>query len=315
MSAYSPPSYVVTIYNPSYFATGSTSSGLSITQANALYLQKTTTDSATALETFISGIATNAIQTTTATSDLSIYPAQTSGNLYIGVNSTSSTGRTGTIHIGDGNNMPAGATVHINNGTTNACNTNIMNGATTSGICNIMTGATTSGTVNILTGTGASQTGTVNIASGTTTSAVTIGNSANTVNVNGSLTLAKPLVLGSTPSLDTQIGNVTSIFTATIIAASTTSSINLATLSIPSAGSWRLDAYARAGAAVASSISFSDTSATFENYRATTVSASYWMNLTYSFTCSGAVTKYLVAYPVGSASNFTYIEVRLTRTG
>jgi hypothetical protein len=314
MSAYPPPSYVVSIYNPSYFK-GTTSTGLTASQANLLYLKKTTADTATALETFNSGLATNTIQTTTATSDLSIYPSQTSGNLYIGVNSTSSTGRTGMVHIADGNNMPVGATVHINNGTTNACNTNIMNGATTSGTCNIMTGATTSGTVNILTGTGASQTGTVNIASGTTTSAVTIGNSANTVNVNGSLTLAKPLVLGSTPSLDTQIGNVTSIFTAAIIAASTSSAINLATLSIPSAGSWRLDAYARAGTAVASSISFSDNSATFENYRATTVSASYWMNLTYSFTCSGAVTKYLVAYPVGSASNFTYIEVRLTRTG
>jgi len=176
----------VTIYNPSYFNTSGT--GLTQTQANTLYLQKTVSDTATALETFSSGVAVNTIQPTSATGDMSIYPAQTGGNLYIGVNSSSSSGRTGTVHLADGNSMPVGANVHINNGTTNQSNTNIMNGATTSGTCNIMTGATTTGTVNICTGTSTGQSSTVHISDGTTTGAVSIGNTNNAVTLWNTIT-------------------------------------------------------------------------------------------------------------------------------
>ena len=211
MSAYTPPTYVVSIYNPAYFTTST--SGITIGQANALYLQKTTADTATALETFSSGIATGTIQSTTSTADLNIYPSQTGGNIYLGVNSTSTTGRTGTIHIGDGNSMPSGATIHINNGTSNASNTNIMNGATTSGTCNILTGATTSGTVNIATGTGATQTSTVNIGSGTTTGAIAIGNTSNTTSLWNTTT---NLSYSSYPTYTTsQIGYTSSVYLST----------------------------------------------------------------------------------------------------
>ena len=74
---------------------------------------------------------------------------------------------TGTVTIGNSTN-----TTTINSGTINILNTN---------------GATTAGSVNIANGT--LQTTTVNIASGTGTGAVTIGNSANTVNINGTLAM------------------------------------------------------------------------------------------------------------------------------
>ena len=204
MSAYSPPIYYFSgiQFNSSFFV--SSNSSLTQTQASKLYLLKNTADIATALESFTGGILTNNIQALTATGDLSIYPSQTSGNMYIGVNSTSSTGRTGTVHIADGNNMPAGATVHINNGTSNACNTNIMNGATTSGTCNIMTGATSSGIVNIVSGTGASQSSIVNIGTGNTTGTLTLGNSNNTVQINGGLTMG----IGKNITLQPASGNV-----------------------------------------------------------------------------------------------------------
>jgi hypothetical protein len=100
-----------------------------------------------------------------------------------GVNTTSinlNTGvGTGTTTIGSSSN-----TVTMNGGTVN-----IQTGSSSSGTINIKTGATSSGTVNIATGTGVSQSTAVNIGSGTTTGAVTIGNSANTVQVNGTLAM------------------------------------------------------------------------------------------------------------------------------
>lgn len=65
MSSSSPPYpyYNGIPYNPSYF-TSSTGTGLTQTQANGLYLQKTATDTATALETFSAGIVTNSITST-----------------------------------------------------------------------------------------------------------------------------------------------------------------------------------------------------------------------------------------------------------
>jgi len=196
-------------YNKNFFS--SNTGGLTVGVANTLYLQKTTQDTATAIETFSAGIATTSVDASTslgaltingtstgdlnlgtaslksgainigngtsATSNisigsaatntriygnayvdnlfnnnnniqisntsignLSIAPLLSSGNIYLGVNSSASTGRTGTIHIGDGNSLPASATIHINNGTSNASNTNINNGATTSGTVNVMTG-------------------------------------------------------------------------------------------------------------------------------------------------------------------------------
>ena len=62
MSSSNPPYpyYNGITYNPSFFV--STGSGLTQAQANALYLKKTTADTATAIETFNAGIKTNSIQ-------------------------------------------------------------------------------------------------------------------------------------------------------------------------------------------------------------------------------------------------------------
>lgn len=55
MTSANAPSIITSTYNPSFFST-STISGLTQSQANGLYLQKTIADTATALETFSAGI-------------------------------------------------------------------------------------------------------------------------------------------------------------------------------------------------------------------------------------------------------------------
>lgn len=101
-------------YNSSFF-TSNTGSGLTQAKANALYLQKTTTDTATALETFNSGIKTDNIGAITTTS--SIYTDLTTSNtLNIGQ---------GTYECNVGNSSSttsvgeSGSTVRIGNAMTN----------------------------------------------------------------------------------------------------------------------------------------------------------------------------------------------------
>jgi hypothetical protein len=69
MAIYPPPSYTVPfsgiIFNSSYF-TSTVSSGLTVDQANTLYLRKTFSDIATALETFDAGISTPTITSASA---------------------------------------------------------------------------------------------------------------------------------------------------------------------------------------------------------------------------------------------------------
>jgi hypothetical protein len=129
---------------------------------------------------------------------INIGPNLTLGSIYVGAGIDRVSGSV--IHIADGDNLPTGANLHLNNGTTNASNTAIMNGSTTSGTCNVMTGLTTSGTVNICTGTGVTQSGKVNISTGSTTGVVTIGNSANSASFKCpiALTYAPSLITGTT---------------------------------------------------------------------------------------------------------------------
>jgi hypothetical protein len=150
--------------------------------------------------------------------DVNIAAGQTSGSINIGTNNGPARTSASVIHIGDGNNLPAGANLHLNNGTTNASNTVIMNGATTSGTCSIMTGNTTSGTVNLCTGTGATQSGKVNISTGTTTGAVGIGNSTCAVSINSSaldlgtatktMTVQTPISINYTPTVLSATGMI-----------------------------------------------------------------------------------------------------------
>lgn len=235
MSVEQPPSYYFPNinFNSSFYETDSI--GLTQTQANTLYLRKTTPDTASAIETFAGGVLTDTINSITAGSNMAIasnHTAEdlfigqniTSGDIYIGVDASATTGRSGTIHIGDGNNI-AGGTIHINNGTNNASNTGINNGTTTTGTVNIMSGNTSTGIINLATGSGSAK---VNIGSGSTTGAIAIGNSANVVNINSSalslgsttksLTVNAPITtnyLTSAISSNTQIGfKINDTFTA-----------------------------------------------------------------------------------------------------
>jgi hypothetical protein len=306
----------VTIYNPSYFNTSGT--GLTQTQANALYLQKTVSDTATALESFTGGVAVNTIQPTSATGDMSIYPAQTGGNLYIGVNSTSSSGRTGTVHIADGNSMPSGANVHINNGTTNQSNTNIMNGATTSGTCNIMTGATTTGTVNICTGISTGQSSTVHISDGTTTGNVTIGNTNNAVTLWNTVT---NLSYTTTPTYgSSQIGyRIIKLnnASATTGASTANSTVNLTSFTLE-AGVWMFECNMLIGVAPLAAFEWyiSATSATSDTSRtcgALTTTASIQTRMSGVIVNSTSSSWYLNCKSSGNSTPLTNIYLYVTR--
>jgi hypothetical protein len=100
MAIYPPPSYTVPfsgiIFNSSYF-TSTNDSSLSVDQANNLYLRKTFSDTATALETFNAGISTPSI-----TSDTTLAIGSVAGNVTItGLNTDIGTTKTsGSTTIG-----------------------------------------------------------------------------------------------------------------------------------------------------------------------------------------------------------------------
>ena len=66
-------------YNSSFFS--SSSSGLTQSQANALYLKKTVSDIATASETFSGGILASSVDTATPTVNYALLSGLTSGDL------------------------------------------------------------------------------------------------------------------------------------------------------------------------------------------------------------------------------------------
>lgn len=82
MSTNDAPDFVVSIYNPSFFASDS-GTGLTTSQATALFLSKSSPDTATALTTFTAGIATNDIDTTSLSSNLAIGGSTNTGTLVI----------------------------------------------------------------------------------------------------------------------------------------------------------------------------------------------------------------------------------------
>ena len=73
MTSVAPPTYYFNgiYYNSSFYTVASTS-GLTTAKANALYLQKTIPDTATAIETFSAGIYTGMISTNEAGGTLQI---------------------------------------------------------------------------------------------------------------------------------------------------------------------------------------------------------------------------------------------------
>jgi len=234
MASYLPPSEQLPIFdNEVFFTQNDPNAPLTIAIANLLYLRKTFADTATALESFAAGIATNNISslatdlylyadnTLNLTSPIINIVSQNSSTAVVNIKTGTTTsgdvnimtgnGRTGVLHLGDGNNLLAGNGTHINNGTTNASNTNISNGATTSGDVNILNGTSSTGSANILNG--ASQTGNVNILSGgSSTGTINLAGTAGTaiINVNRPLTCVyNPSTITGTNQLGYKIAGAT----------------------------------------------------------------------------------------------------------
>jgi hypothetical protein len=271
MSAYNPPTIISTIYNPYFFAIST--SGLTQGQANALYLKKTTADTATALETFSSGILSNSIGSIGGTLALG-------GNDIINMGTAS--GRSAAVSI---NTVGTGLTSIAGNigqqvqmfGTTAGLNfqfdtmknsdpTQTVNlcANQTSGVLNICTGPRIlsggGGGINIGSGSGAIV-NPINIGGASSNitlngSLVTIGNGFSTTNLLGTSTIANlaintvdratggqlsiaptistSLVLGNTTTCNTSnLGTFTS--TGAVIANSGIKSTNVEPTSVSNA--------------------------------------------------------------------------------
>ena len=132
------PYFTGITYNSSFFS--STSSGLTQGQANLLYLQKTTTDTATATETFSAGLIASSVTTSTITSsgsgvDISIGNSQVAGKLNLGNGSN----HAGQISIGSTSANPyisigtagTGGSTNIQIGSTSASSLQILNTSST----------------------------------------------------------------------------------------------------------------------------------------------------------------------------------------
>jgi hypothetical protein len=84
MASYTPPTENLPIFDNSVFNAVNDSTILTVSIANLLYLRKTYADTATALETFSAGIATNLIKGTTAASSINIATTMNTGSLNLG---------------------------------------------------------------------------------------------------------------------------------------------------------------------------------------------------------------------------------------
>ena len=114
MASYQPPSENLPIFENSVFTATNSGGGLTLAQANALYLRKTYPDTCTALETFNAGISTtflnssgniqsnnklisNNIESLLSSDTISIYNNSITGVLNIATNT-----RTANMNIGTG---------------------------------------------------------------------------------------------------------------------------------------------------------------------------------------------------------------------
>lgn len=190
-------------YNSAFWT--SASSSLTLEDANALYLRKTTPDTATALETFSSGLSTQSMTSPALASDVLLFPNQTAGTLKLATSARS-------VHV---SNIDCQGSA-INNASTP------LTGAITIG------GSQTSGTISI--GAGGSR---------TAAGAITIGSALNSINLGGYLTPTYTTM----PSSNTQIGyKLSTALTNTTVGTSVT--IIAGTFPTIPAGVWLIQGYA-----------------------------------------------------------------------
>lgn len=250
MSSYAPPSYVVSIYNPAYYATSS--GGLSLATATSLFLNKNTADTATALETFNAGIATNSIAPTSSTSDMTFSSSSNTGTISIDTGKTGSTAAAPAISIGT---SAVAKTIKL--GVAGSTNTNSIHLAgldiTNIGLNNI-TGTTGNLTIGNLQSTGtidigglSTRTGAITIGNGTGILPITIGSTAATSTV----TINNPIMALSYTTLPTYVaGQIGYTYTYFLVSDLTVSAgggvINFSNISLPPgiyACSWQYRIY------------------------------------------------------------------------
>jgi len=171
-------------YNPNFWITSSTS--LSQSVANTLYLRKTTTDSASALETFNAGIKSSSYDVTNPSLIKYMFSSQTAdANLFENIGSSS------TLKIGNQNTTQSVHVSHID------CRNNTINNALSPSVGNLIIG------------------------NSQTTGALTLGGSGRTtgaINIYKSLTPLYSAVPASTEigyRLNQQLGTTFSVGTST----------------------------------------------------------------------------------------------------
>jgi hypothetical protein len=140
MSSSNPPYpyYNGITYNPAFF--NQPTNGITQSQATLLFLQKTTADTATAIETFSSGINTNKVDSLTTSGAFDIIPSSLTGTLNIATNNT----RTGTINIATGTLNNGILNIGTSNSTTNIYGTQYAQALQTNSI-DTFSGTTTIG--------------------------------------------------------------------------------------------------------------------------------------------------------------------------
>ena len=197
MSAENPPTYNFSgiDFNPSFYVDESNSTGITQEQANALYLQKTIPDTATALETFSGGIKTNTIDTINTT-DVTNISTNSTGNIFIGTSASRTSANP--IQIGTTSSLIRFGTSSNSQITSNnlsmsnvqCLNLNSITPTATFGLLGSHTGAINIG--NII-----SRTGDISIASNQTTGTgnIVIGSAAITTGTQ-SITINRPLTIG-----------------------------------------------------------------------------------------------------------------------
>lgn len=213
-----PPEFQFTglFYNPEWWISTSVASGaLTQSVANTLYLRKTTTDSASALETFNAGIKASDYDTITGGATQNMFTTQTANTNLFG-------------------NMGAGQTLKLGNQTTSQsvhcskidCNGTTINNATAPANGDLSIGSLQTGTLGVLNlGTNGSRTGDIFIGGGTC-----------------SIKINRPLApqYASTPTTG-QIGFQTSPAITSITTTIGTGATNIASFTLP-IGTWQIEA-------------------------------------------------------------------------
>ena len=245
MSAFYPPSYSFTgiNFNSGFFTTPTT--GLTETQANDIYLRKTTPDTASALETFTGGIKTDTINatnpaniltlgtlsaSTTVSSNLQVDVAINTPSLYTYFVDVENIATPLSLTIGDTfcTAIDIGAVAKPTNikGALNNTGQIFPNGGldTAAGSAlNIGTTASKTGAINI--GTGASRTGVIHIGDGNSVSGgIHIGNgtsASNNVNILNGATSTGSVNIGNNTSGTITIGGTGAMTLKGAITAST----------------------------------------------------------------------------------------------